>query len=124
MPEHPLLPPADHGHRRAEILSIELHRAIADRLDESVIVDARENLEKWEAKGTLAPLYAQRWVELLAQPQAELAKLLSADTQKMRDLRQNSPFAGVLPEDQRLEIVAYVHRTYDLYGRLIASSAE
>jgi len=125
MPERPpILPPADHGHRRAEILSIELHRAYAARLDENMVVNARKLLDEWAAKGTLAPFYAQKWTETLALPQAELAQLLAADTQEMRDLRQNSPFAGALPEDERLKIVAYVHRTYDLEGRLISSQTK
>lgn len=40
--------------------------------------------------------YYAEWQELLAQPLDEICAVLTAETEKARRLRQNSPFAGIL----------------------------
>ena len=41
-------------------------------------------------------------------PVPEVAKLISADTAAGRDLRQNSPFAGMLSEAERQRVLEKV----------------
>lgn len=97
-----------HGHRRVELLSIALHRAVAERLEQDleILPKARARVEHWLADGgPTHPVYARRWQRLLARPLAEITKALVADTEEMRDLRQTSPFSGVLTEEERRRIV-------------------
>lgn len=98
-------PPVLSGHGTAERRSLAFHAAIADRLDEGVVEDARERVERLFAEGHLHPRYAERWRALLAQPLTEISGAITADTQTGRDLRQNSPFAGVLNEQERGRII-------------------
>ena len=55
------------------------------------------------------PRYAVRWQSLLGQPEDEILAALVADTEEMRDLRQCSPFAGVVTPDERLRVTREVH---------------
>jgi hypothetical protein len=91
------------GHRAAELPSIELHRLVAERLDEAAVVGARQRVERWlDDDGPVHPEYARRWLKLLSLPIPEIAAALTEDSPDMRDLRQNSPFAGTLPHSERL----------------------
>ena len=70
-----------------------------------MLEDARANVERLAAAGHIHESYAERWRALLARPVAEVARALSAESQDARDLRQNSPFAGVLNEQERRRII-------------------
>jgi hypothetical protein len=93
------------GHRTAERRSRVYHAVVAERLDEAVLEDARQRVERLVAGGHLDPRYAERWRELLARSREEIARAIAADTTAGRDLRQNSPFAGVLNEQERRRII-------------------
>jgi hypothetical protein len=101
-------PVSPEGHRTAERRSLALHRIIAGRLDEGMVEEARQRVERLRAEGHLHPHYAGRWRKLLARPLAEIATAIAADDQDSRDLRQNSPFAGVLNEQERRRIIEAV----------------
>lgn len=108
-----LLAPTGHGddysdHRRAELLSLAYHRAVAQRLDRSILQDARDRLSRWRSQARIDPSYAQRWQTILTKPPTEIAHLIGEDTPRMRDLRQNSPFAGTLSEPLRRRVLATV----------------
>jgi hypothetical protein len=94
------------GHRTAERRARAYHAVVADRLDEATIDEARARIERLAAGGHLDPRYADRWRELLAGPRGEIARAIAADTEIARDLRQNSPFSGVLNEQERRQIIA------------------
>jgi hypothetical protein len=51
-------------------------------------------------------VYASAWRELLSRPVADVRRQLAVDTPQMADLRQNSPFAGMLTERERLAVLA------------------
>jgi hypothetical protein len=93
------------GHRTAERRARAYHAVVAERLDEAMLDDARDRIERLVADGHLDPRYAKRWRELLSRPRDEIARAIAADTQIARDLRQNSPFAGVLNEQERRRII-------------------
>lgn len=108
-----LLAPAGHGddygdHRRTELLSLAYHRAVAQRLDRSIVRDAQDRLTRWRSQARIDPRYAQRWQTILAKPPAEIARTIGEDTPSMRDLRQTSPFAGTLSEPARRRTLAMV----------------
>lgn len=96
------------GHRTAELRSLALHRVVAERLDERMIEDARARIERLAAEDHLHPRYAEGWRELLSRPVPQAAAAIVADDQEGRDLRQNSPFAGVLNEQERRRIIETV----------------
>jgi predicted transcriptional regulator len=99
---------ASRGHRTAERRALAYHRLIAERLDGRMVEEARERVERLAADGHLHPRYAERWRALLAEPVGEVAAAIVADTPAGRDLRQNSPFAGVLNEQERRRIIETV----------------
>ena len=96
------------GHRRAELLGLVYHRAVAQRLDDQIVQEARRRLRQWRAEQHIDPRYAAKWEEILSRPTAQIAKLISRDDQRTRDLRQNSPFAGALSEPERERILEAV----------------
>jgi hypothetical protein len=53
-------------------------------------------------------VYAQTWDHVLAMPLKEIREAITARGTDADDLRQNSPFAGVLSEPQRRRILADV----------------
>ncbi len=101
-----LIAPADH--RTAERRSLAFHEIVAERLNESMVEEARERVERFASEGHLHLRYAERWRELLSRPIPEIARAISADDQEGRDLRQNSPFAGALNEQERRRIIETV----------------
>jgi len=96
------------GHGRAELLSLAYHRALARRLRQPMIDDALHTLWKWRDQGKVDSHYADRWEEVLRQPVAEVKRIISEDATSARDLRQNSPFAGMLSEAERRKILEEV----------------
>jgi len=93
------------GHKTAERRARAYHAAVAERLDEVTIDDARARIERLAADGHIDDRYADRWRALLAKPRDEVAREIVADTDDARDLRQNSPFAGVLNEQERGRLI-------------------
>jgi hypothetical protein len=104
-----LLPPtgeADaHGHRRAELRSLVYHRAVARRLDERLVVEARARLARWREAGRIDHRWADAWDQLLSQPLPEIRRRIAGDDEHGRDLRQTSPLAGVLNLHERRRVL-------------------
>lgn len=101
---------SDDGHRDAELRSLAYHRAVAQRLDDTIVRDARRRLARWRSQGRISPHYAQQWEEILAEPPTRIARLIGRDTPHMGDLRQSSPFAGTLSEPERRRVLAAVDK--------------
>lgn len=99
---------APRDHRTAELRSLAYHRVVAARLDDRLVREARQRIHQWLAQGRIHPVYARRWEEVLSRPIPRIAELISQDTQDARDLRQNSPFAGVLTDQERRQIIEQV----------------
>ena len=100
-------------HGRADLISLAYHRAVAARLDRGVVFDARRRLQRWVRERRIDPRWAREWQELLSRPESEIAKVISADNEHTRTLRQSSPFPGVLTEHERrrvLEAIANASR--------------
>lgn len=89
------------SHRLAELRSLAYHEAVARRLRRAMVDDARHQLWIWSDQGRIDPYYADLWEHLLQRPIREIKDVLTEDTQRGRDLRQNSPFAGMLSEVER-----------------------
>jgi hypothetical protein len=89
------------GHRDAELRSLTYHRVVAQRLDRRILQKARDRLAQWRSEGRIAPRYALAWERILSKSSPQIARLIGEDSQRMKDLRQSSPFAGVLSEPER-----------------------
>jgi hypothetical protein len=96
------------GHRTPELQSLAYHRVVAERLSEHIVEQAGRRLEHWLEEGRIHPQWAQEWERLLAMPLERIAKEISSDSQRARALRQTSPFAGVLTEQERRRLVQAV----------------
>lgn len=95
-------------HRTPELRSLAYHRALAPRLRRPTIDEAQRKLRRWKDDGRVDLRYAQLWEEVFALPMAEIRKVIAADDQRGRDLRQNSPLAGLLSEPERRKILEKV----------------
>ena len=94
----------DEGHGRAERRSLAYHRALARGLRRAMVDDALRLLWKWRDQGRIDQRYADDWERVLRQPVTDVRKVMTEDSQRGRDLRQNSPFAGMLSEAERRRI--------------------
>lgn len=95
-------------HRPSEIRSLAYHRALAPRLRRPMVDAARRKLRRWREDGRVDPRYARAWEDVLAMPMTEIRKTISADDERGRDLRQNSPLAGLLSEPERRKILEMI----------------
>jgi hypothetical protein len=92
-------------HDRAQARSLAYHRAIARRLRRPMVEEARHMLFGLRQSGRMAPHYADRWEKILDGSVAEIRRSLVEQGQDADDLRQNSPFAGLLSEPERRRII-------------------
>ena len=93
------------GHRTVELQSLAYHRLVAERLDEEIVATARRRLDRWRASGRIDERWAGEWERILSKPIGQIARAIAADSPRARELRQTSPFAGVLSEQERRRLV-------------------
>lgn len=96
--------------------SLWLNTAVAGKLvgrPEEVLKQAGHNLTGLEARHTRgqAAHWLKEWRELLSGPTERILEVLTSPTPFAREMRQNSPFAGVLDEDERIEVLEAFRRT-------------
>src|SRR3954468_22914369 len=90
------------SHQVIDERSLELHRAIVDRLraNPPLIEVARDNLRRWAQRHQGSPsLLAcdEEWQSILDENSFEaVLALLTENSERAQRLRQNSPFAGIL----------------------------
>jgi excisionase family DNA binding protein len=95
-------------HRTAELQALAYHRLIAERLDDRIVDEARRRLNRWRRAGRIHPHWFDEWERILARSLPEIKRAISADTDRARELRQTSPFAGALTEQERRRLVKAV----------------
>jgi hypothetical protein len=100
------LPRQTDRHEIAAKRNLAYHRAIAGILNRRMVDDARHTLWKWVAQDRIDPHYARRWESVLDLPLDELKREIGRVGDDAGDLRQNSPFAGMLGEPLRQKIHA------------------
>ena len=92
---------------REDRRSLALHEAIVQRLIEdpvAVIARARKTLSLMiERHPGAAPLLTD-WDSILRRPESEIVDLLLDPRPRARDLRQVTPFAGILSTAERTEV--------------------
>lgn len=98
--------------------SLALGRAVAERLGadpEAVLSTARRNLatmRRANDDGSAEPWF-DAWNRLLDGPVEGVVAVLTTDDEHGRTLRQNNPFAGVLPNQQRWQLLREVRKARD-----------
>jgi hypothetical protein len=93
-------------HRTPELRSLAYHQAIAPRLRRPQIEEARRKLVRRRDQGRVDPRHAEAWGEVFALPMSKLREAITADDERGRDLRQSSPLAGMLSEQERRKALA------------------
>jgi transcriptional regulator with XRE-family HTH domain len=91
---------------RADRRSLALHRKVLDHLlrdPEPVRSRGRRNLVVMRQANPEARPWLDEWERLLEGPMHELGGALISTDEHARALRQSSPFAGVLSQEERLE---------------------
>lgn len=88
-------------HRSAEQRGLAYHQAVARQLDDTIVADAFVRLRRWREEGRIHPRYADMWEKLLTGPRAQLRRAIVAAGDEAAALRQSSPLAGALSEDER-----------------------
>ena len=99
------VPPLTREDRR----SLKLHLAIAEKLTEdpsAVLRRARHNLRRMSAQHPGARDLLQEWNRVLRRSVAEVVEVLTDPGLRARDLRQVTPFAGVLNQRERTRAYA------------------
>jgi hypothetical protein len=96
------------AHDRAQRRSLAYHRAVARQLRRPMVDDARHLIWKWREQGKIDERYAQRWEQILSRPVPEVRRAIGEQSPDADDLRQNSPFAGMLSEPERRRIMSAV----------------
>ena len=105
-------------HRNIDARSLAFGRAMADRLAEhpELLDQARQTLARWlttcspRSKSTL-----EEWQAILGGPVEGVIALLTGTDERATRLRQSNPFAGLLPQEQRNEILRQFE-AYDAAG--------
>lgn len=93
--------------RREERVSYELHRAVAEKVIEDpqpVLSKARNNLQKMLAKtrDAYSVGWVLEWQTLVSGDVTKLVEVMLRPDERGIDLRQMTPFAGVLSQEERL----------------------
>ncbi|MFC4149395.1 helix-turn-helix domain-containing protein [Micromonospora mangrovi] len=98
------------GLTRDQVKSLWLHQAVAGRLvtdPDEVLGKARENLDRLlrQHADTMAGVWLKRWQDKIDEGVNSVLRALTSDDPESVELRQNSPFAGVLSQPQRTKIL-------------------
>ena len=94
-------------HQLHEMRSLQMHRLVQERYREApadVIRFGLENLERWQQNGVDCDDF-RIWEEILRFNPKRLPEILSGSSEEARRLRQSSPFAGLIPEASRQQVL-------------------
>ncbi len=96
---------------REEEKSLRLHQALLTPMlaePNAVISKARDNLDRWTGMHRpdgMTMRYFEEWNRVLDNGLDAIVDVVTSPSQEARELRQNSPFAGVLPDETRLRVL-------------------
>lgn len=105
-----------------------LNRLVVGELSrdpDRVLMIARDNIARWRDihAGRLSILAAlDRWSEILDEGVESIVATLTGQSEEAEDLRQNSPFAGVLSDEQREQALASFRSHWEAGSDLPRSS--
>lgn len=91
--------------------SLWLHRALLGPLTldpARVLQVAKQNIARWKPRHRadgMAMHYLQRWEEIIDSGVDAVAEVFTSQDRGSSELRQNTPFAGVLSDDERRQVL-------------------
>lgn len=97
-------------HTHHELKSLQMHSIVAERFHEDpeyVIRFGLNNLQKWKRNGVHCDDF-DIWETILRKQPSRLVDVLCSDDEESIRLRQSSPFAGLIPEELRMQILSRV----------------
>ncbi|MFT4049355.1 MAG: hypothetical protein QM648_05885 [Solirubrobacterales bacterium] len=97
--------PGSDPHDRAKAISLAYHGEIARNLTRGDADEALRNVWRLSGSGKMNERYAEKWEQLLGGSLIEIKSVLIERSSEADDLRQNSPFTGMLSEPERQAIV-------------------
>ena len=94
------------SHVLAEERSLAMHGAVAARLvsNPALLERARSRVAAWRKTGSVHSSYVDAWEALLCAGLDAVRGMLEERSERAHDLRQVSPFAGVLDARERWRI--------------------
>jgi hypothetical protein len=97
------------GHEYQDACSLEMASRVAAGLSTHPewLALARTNIARWKERNADAPGLIRcydEWAAILDRPVEQICAILTARTDEGQRLRQNTPFAGVLPPQEVWEI--------------------
>ncbi|WP_235681058.1 helix-turn-helix domain-containing protein [Tomitella gaofuii] len=104
---------------REQAKSLWLHRALLAHLvtePDRMLETARENIRVWKMRQRpdgMAARYLQQWEHLIDGGVEDVAAVLTGTDERSRELRQNSPFAGVLADPVRRQVLRSFREYWD-----------
>jgi hypothetical protein len=94
-------------HRLLDARSLAMHAVIAEKINRKPVLleTARRNLARWQAQRPgPSPKWLTEWQRILGRPLPEILAVLTDPASSATALRQSSPFAGILTEQERRRI--------------------
>jgi excisionase family DNA binding protein len=101
--------------RREELRSLWLHRAVAGKVvadPDRAIATARRNISRFREIQPRARTWLDAWDRILDAGPERVLETLTSSARDAIDLRQNTPFAGLLNEQERLAILSSFAANY------------
>jgi excisionase family DNA binding protein len=101
---------------RDQLKSLWLHQAVAGALvtePDEVLDKARENLDRLlrQHRETMTEVWLKRWQDKINEGVGAVLKTLTSEDPEAVELRQNSPFAGVLSQPRRQKVLESFRRS-------------
>ncbi len=107
VPKEPGRASAYSSHRLLEARSLAMHTVIARKIerDPTLLAIAHRNIERWNARWKeRPPAWLKEWEEVLRQPWRQIAAVITEPSEHGARVRQSSPFAGILTNEERWRI--------------------
>jgi len=105
--EKPETAPTYSSHQLLEARSLAMHAVIARKIerDPTLLAIAHRNVERWRIRWQDAPPpWLVEWQEVLKRPWQHIAALITEPSENGARVRQSSPFAGILTNEERWRI--------------------
>jgi hypothetical protein len=99
--------PSYSSHRLLEARSLAMHAVIARKIDRdpTLLAVAHRNIERWSTRWKDdPPAWLKEWRHVLKQPWQQVAALITDPSEHGARVRQSSPFAGILTNEERWRI--------------------